>query len=258
MSIWNIMRGHFSVSWKEAIAQLIWGGLIVLMLLAVDWYALDHGEYRYYAILVCGFALGFGIYLTKKIYVELNEAKDNVRVAGEKIFAEFFGAFALCAFLISQYKAGIDLDRYSFSSRSEHLARAAAVIKTIYPVQDCADATTCPEGLGKLFRRAHDALNDESQTRLESDIEQIKILVGSISAIKGNEKKMAAIVTNLDSAALSTRILTLWTAATLPLLMLFATLAISRKLALALFEGRTRLREKQEKLDLAESRKAGF
>jgi len=150
-----------------------------------------------------------------------------------KFWAEIFAAVALFSFFLSFYRLSADLDRANSMGRYMHLTLAATKVKT----RICDSHPELKDQCSKInegFNKAGLALLQDDEKTLVSEIKQLK--ANAVDVYAANRKESLSWFNEEVGAALVEEDFKLFTIVILNVTLFFASLAISRKIALAWYE----------------------
>jgi len=217
--------------------------------------AIENLKARYFYLTVCLFSVAATViasYSKRKYLLEKIEGVErNLAIGKMKFFAEVAAAFSLMVFLGPYYLTGLELDKNSKQEQWEHFKVANKLIKNSMTAEYCSmfpyRTLQCDSVREKMKSLSKDIIFGvgESSYKIAEDIirelENFEVPNGSMESTSLNEAKRKLNILDLrDSWA--TRIL-----ATLPLFAsLFASMAVSSKVALAWVEWSTRKAEQKK------------
>lgn len=150
-----------------------------------------------------------------------------------KFWAEIFAAVAMFSFFLSFYRISADLDRANFLGRYVHLTRAANKVKTgiCDAHQELKDQ--CSK-INEGFNKAGLALLQGDEKTLVSEITQLK--ADAVDVYAANRRESVRWFDEELDAALVKEDFKIFTIVILNITLFFASLAVSRKIALAWYE----------------------
>ncbi len=246
------MKIYKQLEWKRPLSI---AGLVVAVPGAVALVfplAADAVWLRYFYVAVCLLVvMGTILHTYRKrdtVLAAQQGTERNVLVAGMKFRAEVMAAFALIVFIGPYYQIGLSLDKLARHERIHHLNLASAIFKEHLPPEYCLSrqqlkksCVTITREIAALYDRVMLDTGGEVTGNIDAIVLQIKLLdlpAGSAKAVALEQGVSKLKVIDLQDGLLT------YAFSLLPLLiLLFASFAVSSKVAVAWAEARLRLGE---------------
>lgn len=229
-------------NWKEGIRELVEEAktgtgkgsvlAIVVLVACLLGMLIDHyhtATVRFAYLIEVAVVLALTVILTLQYRHQLNDdklAKKNVK-AKMKFAAEIFAAFAVLSFFLSFYRLGLDLDRANPDGRIVHLTRITADLNGRVCAADAGLKEKC-DALNAGIANVKKAIWNENEGAVRALIRQIRIDI--VRAIGSDTPPWFDV--ELERALIDddTKIFSI---IVLYLTLLFSSMAISRKIAIA-------------------------
>jgi hypothetical protein len=220
------------------IAQFFCFLLMLVFFLLIQQDAFDQAIVRYFYLVEVGVVVIAVPLMTVTLRDKLKElvaddAKLRIRVTKEKRAAEVFAAFAIIAFFFSFYRVGVEFDRANGPARRSHLYRANGILMKAASCSPTIDVELPCRKIHEDFRGILDAMTMKNEGLIQSQINDLARLAPTIEPLKaGQLRQLSYEMDNVkiqDDSTVPTFFAT-------GLLLLFSSMAISRKIAIASFD----------------------
>lgn len=238
------------IRYKSLFTALLQAAAVALVLGLAFWAMMnwvDQGRVRMFAWVLPGTALSL-VAIYAYFFLGWLKGKDEVIVAESKLVAEIFAAVAISGFAVVFYKFGLDIDRSNVAARSGHLQQSRTDIDRHFGCTTPRPGLLCPQVTYHLAG-ADTALLAGNEAELQQHVAKVRhwLLTSrrQMQATKLSEDLGAVIV---EDALVES-----WAVIFYAVLMAFAILATSRKIALARHDHRAKIISVAERKARAEA-----